>query len=240
MRYSVVIGALNEEKRLPKTLRELEKFLRANKLYNKTEVIVVAADGKDNTANVARKSLKNFKYSQLLQPGKPVGKGRDIKNGMLSANGTYRIYMDADLATPLKHMLDAFSILENGDADIVIGSRDIRKMHNSLSRRAISILGNIAFAVVSGFYLPDSQCGFKAFTDTTAKLCFSKLTRMQWSFDMEVLLVARIHDKVIAQLPIADWSDIEGGTFKSGFRQTTVFGMDLITLLFNRLKGTYR
>lgn len=239
IRYSVVIGALNEERRLPKTLDALHKFLKTEGLLDMTEVVVVAAKGLDNTADVASKKLDLFKYSQLITPTSPVGKGRDIKLGILKAKGKIRVYMDADLATPLKHLLDVFEILINKDADIVIGTRDIKKMHSQKSRRFVSVMGNICFAIISGFYLPDTQCGFKGFTRKSAEICFVRLTRLQWSFDMEILLIGKLHHLVIAQLPINDWQDIEGGTFKSSFKHTIVFGKDMFELLVNRLKGKY-
>jgi dolichyl-phosphate beta-glucosyltransferase len=239
VRYSLVIGALNEAKRLPKTLDTLHRFLNTHNLLDSTELVIVAAKGRDNTAEIAAAKLVKFTYSQLITPGAPVGKGRDIQLGMLKSKGRIRVYMDADLATPLKHLLDVFEILSNKDADIVIGTRDIKKMHTQKSRRMISVLGNICFAAISGFYLPDTQCGFKGFTKNSAEICFCKMTRMQWSFDMEVLLIGRLHQLVIAQLPINDWQDVEGGTFKSSFKQTLVFGKDMVDLFINRLRGRY-
>lgn len=239
IRYSIVIGALNEEKRLPRSLINIHRFLKKEALLDTTEVIVVAANGQDETIKVAKIGLKKFKHSQLITPGKPVGKGRDISLGMLRAKGAIRTYMDADLATPLRHILDMFKILGNGDADIVIGTRDIKKMHSSSSRRFISICGNIAFAIISGFYLPDTQCGFKGFTKNSTEVCFGRLTRMRWSFDMELLLIARLNNFSVAQLPIVDWKDVAGGTFKGSPKQTFIFGKDLLRLFINRIKGRY-
>jgi dolichyl-phosphate beta-glucosyltransferase len=237
--YSIVIGALNEAKRLPKTLDRLLEFLDQNDLSSSTEIVIVAAKGRDDTAEVAKKKLRKYPKYQVLEPKYPIGKGRDIQLGMLSATGSVRLYMDADLATPLRHTLDAFKILDNKDADIVIGTRDITRMHTNTSRRAVSILGNICFAIISGYYLPDTQCGFKAFTAKSAKVCFTRMTRMQWSFDMEILLIGKMHGYSVAQLPIADWKDVAGGTFSSSFKQTLVFGKDLLILYVNRLTGRY-
>lgn len=240
IKHSIVLGALNEEKRLPKTLKSLLVFLKKNKLWETTEVVVVAADGNDNTKGVAKSHLSHFKYSQLITPGAIVGKGRDIRLGILESKGEIRAYMDADMATPLTHLLDMFEILDNGDSDIVIGTRDIRKMHGSSTRRLISVFGNIAFGLISGFYLPDTQCGFKGFSERSAKVCFGKLTRLRWSFDMEILLIAKIHNFSVAQLPIKDWKDVDGGTFNSNWRQTLIFGKDLARLFINRLSGRYK
>jgi dolichyl-phosphate beta-glucosyltransferase len=158
---------------------------------------------------------------------------------MQAASGSTQLFMDADLATPLHHIEDALQLIEHKATDIVIGVRDIRKMHHSKRRFAISLIGNLCFSVVSGRYLPDTQCGFKAFSKKASGACFSRLTRDNWSFDMELMVIAFQNGLTIAQLPIYDWKDVPGGTFKGYLGNSLQFLKDLGMIFYNRIASRY-
>lgn len=209
---SIIIPALREEKRIGKTLKALAKYLDSHFKDYKVEVIVVAADAPDDTAGVVKAHKKLFrKHSfKLLQPGPKVGKGRDVQYGMLRATGDFRIFMDADMATPLKYLTPMVKGLEDG-ADMVIGIRDIRKIHAGIVRSTISRGGNVVSKVMVNVYYPDTQCGFKGFTKKAVDLCFKKQAIMGWGFDIEILAIAHLYHLEVVQLPIHDWKDIDGG-----------------------------
>lgn len=239
-KLSIVIGALREEKRIGKTLNTLSNFLKDEGLDKSTEVIVVIPDGGDRTLEIVSDLRSSFSVLRVIQPGAPLGKGRDIKAGMLAATGQIRLFMDADLATPLHHIKTVLAMFENEDPDIVIGTRKLSKIHKDLPRRLISVFGNFCFLLVSGFYSPDTQCGFKAFSGNATNICFNKLTRMRWSFDMELLTIANANKLRVQQIAIDDWVDQPGSTFKPSIGSSLRFFMDLIKMFFYRLTGKYR
>ena len=239
-KLSIVIGALREEKRIGKTLNTLSNFLKKLDLENSTEVIVVIADGGDRTLEVVSNLKSQFSNLVIIEPGKPFGKGRDIKTGMLAAHGLIRLYMDADLATPLHHIKTVLSMFENEEPDIVIGTRKLSKIHEDLPRRLISVFGNFCFLLVSGFYSPDTQCGFKAFSANATDICFNKLTRLKWSFDMELLTIANTNRLHVQQIALDDWQDIPNGTFKPSLGSSLQFFKDLLRIFSNRLVGKYK
>ena len=240
LKVSIVIGALREEKRIGKSLKRLHTYLLETKTLGSTEVIVVAANGGDQTIEIVENNLSLFPHHRIIKPGKPIGKGRDIKLGMQAASGDVILFMDADLATPLYHMDDAVSLIKHKATDIVIGVRDIRKMHDTKTRFLISLFGNLAFSVISGRYIPDTQCGFKAFNKKAVKKCFSRQTIVGWSFDMELLIIAFEQGLSITQLPINDWQNQPNGTFSGGLKNIFKFGRDLIFMLSNRLAKKYK
>lgn len=239
-RLSIVIGALREERRIGKTLDVLNTFLKEESLDESTEVVVVVADGGDNTLAVVESLRSSFKNLRVVEPGKPVGKGRDIKLGMLAATGNIRLYMDADLATPLHHIKTVLAMFENESPDIVIGTRRLTKIHKDIPRQLISLFGNFCFMLVSGFYSPDTQCGFKAFTAEATEICFNKLTRLKWSFDMELLTIANANKLRVQQVTINDWEDMPDGTFKPSLGSSLQFFKDLLRILINRISRKYR
>lgn len=239
VKYSIVIGAYREEKRLPRTLLELAKYLSEKKLMSETEVVIVVADSNDNTLAVAENSRNSFQNFAVIRPGAQKGKGRDIKEGMLSVVGELRVFMDADLATPLHHLDTVFEKWNKEKFDVLIGVRDLKTIHESKVRRFISLIGNTVFFFVGGFYIKDTQCGFKAFSKEATETCFSKLTRLAWSFDMELLIIAKLQGYKIEQLPILDWQDVPNGIFRGSIRNSLQFFRDLIRIFLNRIQGVY-
>lgn len=239
---SIVIPALNEETRIGKTLDELSKFIKSDKTMRaiNIEVLIVSADGTDNTHKIARIYANNIKNFHLLLPGKKVGKGRDVQFGMLRSKGDYAIYMDADLATPLSHLSEFYKIAKRG-SDVVVATRNIKKHHSKPLRRLLSISGNIAFRVLGGVWTEDSQCGFKLFSRDAIDTCFSRQTIMKWGFDMELLTIAATNSLRVNYVRVDDWQDQPGGTFEAGRMSVHAIDTlrDLVVIARNRVLQRY-
>src|SRR4051794_24400667 len=187
---SVVIPAFAEASYLPATLTALHAYLAERDWLATTEVVVVTAEAGDGTPDLARRGLVEFAHTQHIEPGAKVGKGRDVRAGMLAARGEVVLFMDADLATPLAYLEPAVARVRAG-SDVVIGRRDLARMHHTLGRRLTSQLSN---HLVRALLLPgiaDTQCGFKAFHHTIVSELFAPLETMGWGFDLEILARAR-------------------------------------------------
>ena len=66
-------------------------------------------------------------------------------------------------------------------------------------------MGRVFNLIVRGLLLPglhDTQCGFKAFRRDVARDLFSAGTVHGWSFDVEVLHIARLRGYRIAEVPV--------------------------------------
>lgn len=238
---SIVIPALREAKRLPATLKELSNYIKKNKYFSdlQVEVIVVAADGGDNTVEVAQKWQDKIPNLVILEPGKPVGKGRDVKVGMLAARGNAVLFMDADLATPLKYIPVAYEYWKTSGG-VVVGVRNLQKHHPDLLRRSVSNIGNLLFRIMCGVSIEDSQCGFKLFSKDAVNICFKRMTIMKWGFDMELLTIAKKYDVNIQQIRINDWAHQEGGHIDDNtIGQSIASFKDLSKIFFNRIIGKY-
>jgi hypothetical protein len=148
--------------------------------------------------------------------------------------------MDADLATPLYHIKDFYDAAVNGD-NVIIGTRNIARHHPGLVRRLISNTGNLLFRLAVGLWIEDSQCGFKMFDKKSAKLCFGKMTIYGWSFDMEVLAIARANGLKIKAFRIDDWQDVPDGTFTEGVVKISARSLkDLVRISASMSLGRYR
>jgi dolichyl-phosphate beta-glucosyltransferase len=239
---SIVIPAYREAKRIGQSLDNLAGFMTDNAVMQplNVEIIVVSADSDDDTHAIVHTKASKFKQLRLLTPGPKVGKGRDVRVGMLAAKGKAVLFMDADLATPLEHIVSFYQLYLSG-CDIVAATRNLRRHHPQLWRRVLSVTGNILFRILCGTYTEDSQCGFKLFSRKAARLCFSRLTINGWGFDMEVLTIASIHGLSITNVRIDDWKSVPGGSFTDSIlKNMTVSLAELLYISYGRISGRYK
>ena len=210
--FSIIIPAYNEARRIGVTLATLSDHLRAHgQDLGAVEVLVVAARGHDRTAELAQAQANAFDQFEVIDAGEPAGKGRDVRLGMQAARGRYRLFMDADLATPLHH-LETVAKLTREDVDVIIGVRDLEKSHHGL-RKVISNFGNLLVRRLLRLGIRDTQCGFKAFRGPVADDLFAHQRVVGWGFDIEVLALATQRGYSISTIAIDDWQDVAGGTF---------------------------
>jgi dolichyl-phosphate beta-glucosyltransferase len=209
---SIIVPAYNEARRIVVSLGTLSDHLKAHDLGT-VEVLVVVARGEDRTSELADAQASAFEIFRVLDAGEPAGKGRDVQFGMQAARGRYRLFMDADLATPLHH-LETVAKLMRQDADVIIGVRDLEQSHRGL-RKIISNFGNSLVRRLLRLDIRDTQCGFKAFRGPVAEDLFARQTIRGWGFDIEILALAVQRGYRIDTIPIDDWQDVAGGTFKN-------------------------
>jgi dolichyl-phosphate beta-glucosyltransferase len=202
---SIILPAYMEAAGIAQTLERLAQFL-ATRDYGTVEVLVVVADSPDGTATIAQSRAKLFEYFRIIHAGPRAGKGRDVRLGIFEAQGRYRVFMDADLATPLVHLDDVKRLMDSGGS-VGIAVRDLLKIHKGFLRKFMSGFGNIVAQVVLLPGIKDTQCGFKAFESTAAEAIFSRQTMLGWSFDAEVLKIARTLGYTIETFEAPDWRD---------------------------------
>ena len=124
----LVIPAYNEQDRLPRTLRELRRYLRDQRsMARPVEVIVVDNASTDGTAAVARAAdspALRVRVVECLTPGK----GAAVRAGIAVTDAPVVGFMDADGATRLDALEEACRRLALG-ADVAIGSRGAEGAH---------------------------------------------------------------------------------------------------------------
>ncbi|HVI69389.1 MAG TPA: glycosyltransferase family 39 protein, partial [Magnetospirillaceae bacterium] len=121
------------------------------------------------------------------------------------ARGEKRIFMDADLATPLRHVPAMARALD--DQEVVIGVRKLSAIHKGFIRAFLSRAGNFLIRSVLLPKIRDTQCGFKGFSAVAAQKLFGVLKTTGWGFDMEILARARRAGYTIGQISIPDWRE---------------------------------
>lgn len=235
---SIIIPAYQEAARIQPTLEELAEFLKEQS-YKDVEVLVVVANGNDKTAELAAAKASLFPRFRVALAGPRAGKGRDVRTGMMEASGRFKLFMDADLATPLHHIATVFSSLPK-EPEVIIGVRDLNTTHQG-QRKWISNLGNLAVRLLLLPGIKDTQCGFKVFRDDVAEEVFRRQHTLGWGFDMEVLAIARMQGFHIQVLNIPDWHDKPHGTFQPAISSAAFKTLaELIVIIWRRWTGAYR
>lgn len=233
---SIIIPAYNEEHRLPDTLEQAFSFIQ-DQPYD-AEVLVVENGSDDRTYEVAREfSAAHPNFHAIHEPRR--GKGLAVRRGMLAARGQYRFMCDADLSMPISE-ISRFLPPELAEFDIAIGSREARgairydePAYRHFGGRAINLM--IRTLILPGLH--DTQCGFKCFWGEVAEDLFPKLTLDSWSFDIELLFLARQRFYRIVELPIPWYfnPDSKLNVVQDAFQM----GFDILKMRWNAWKGIY-
>jgi glycosyltransferase involved in cell wall biosynthesis len=197
---SIIIPVYNEETRLPRALEQVFAYLEGQPFQ--AEVIVVENGSTDHTLEVARKLTVSFPGLCLLHEDLP-GKGRAVRRGMLEATGEYRFFADADFSMPVTQ-INRF-LPPACASDIAIASReaaDAVRYHEPGLRHLTGRVYNFAIRSLVLPGLQDTQCGFKCFRAGVAEDVFPYQTLTGWSFDVEILAIARRRGYKIVEIGV--------------------------------------
>jgi dolichyl-phosphate beta-glucosyltransferase len=209
--WSTVIPAYDEAARLPAYLQGVLAYFQERR--EPYEVLVVDDGSRDGTADRVRDLQRTTEQIRLIVLPANRGKGYAVRVGMVNAAGDFRLFADADGATPIRELGRLEPALRAG-ADVVIGSRVL--LDPAVSVRALwhrKIAGRVFNWTVARIGLTgiaDSQCGFKLFRAPAAEDLFRSLRTDGFGFDVELLLLARRRGYRVAEVPI-NWADQPGG-----------------------------
>lgn len=208
-KYSIVIPAYNESRRIPEALVAVVAAIRAQGWS--AEVVVVDDGSTDETVQVVLDFAAKNPEVRLEKNPSNRGKGYSVRSGILAAQGEVVMFTDADLSAPIEEASRLFAAIEQG-ADIAIGSRWLdrsRQTHRQpLYRQLFGRCFNGVTRLIMGLHFADTQCGFKAFTRTAAQTVFQLQTIERWGFDPEILFIATKRGFKIAEVPVS-WAHDE-------------------------------
>ena len=236
---SVIIPAYNEERRLPKTLAEIDKYLR--KQSYDYEILVVNDGSKDKTAEVVTGLTRAIKNLRLIDNKENHGKGYVVRQGMLEAKGEFRLFTDADNSTSVDQLEKMWPEFKNG-YDIVIGSRDVKGavlsppqpwLRNVILGEGFKLIRKI---IIGLWEIQDSQCGFKGFTAKAANEIFPRCKINRFAFDPEILVLAKKLGYKIKEIPVYWRNDLES---KVKFKSMIKMLIDLFKIKWNLITKKY-
>ncbi len=212
---SIVIPAYNEEDRLPQTLAAIAQW-RAGWSGGAVEVIVVDDGSTDGTVAAVERRISEWGRPAVRVMRAPHrGKGPAIVSGMHAASGAVCLFMDADLAVPLRHVDCLLDELKRG-AHVAIGSREApgsARLGEPGYRHLMGRVFNRIVALLAVGRIADTQCGFKAFDAQAVRRIFDRVrlygedsnivsTSRVTAVDVEILAIARRIGLRVTEVPV--------------------------------------
>lgn len=235
---SIVIPAYKEAQRIHKVLDAIASYQKDHNFS--IEVLVVLDGTPDDTLGACQKYKDKIPGLNIVDRKENKGKGYTVKQGMLEAKGEYMLFTDADNATPVEQVDKLLKYKD--DFDVIIGSRYIKGGKLAHPQGIIRKLGgralNLVIRMLAVRDIKDTQCGFKLFSRIAVREIFTRMTFERFSFDIEILAIAKLHKLKIKEVGIT-WYDDPHSTvspIKDGLKMVR----DAWRVRKNLLKNTYK
>lgn len=232
---SVIIPAHNEQDRLPRALEQLSTFL--DKQAYTFEIAVIENGSQDKTLQVGQEYARRVPHVRIIHLD-GTGKGLAVREGIFQTSGEYRFITDADFSMSVDE-INAF-LPPACNSDVAIASREAprsKRYNEPIIRHLIGRMFNLVIRLLVLPGVHDTQCGFKCFRAEAAEDIFRYQTLNGWSFDVEVLKVARMHGWQIQEIPI-HWHYFPGSKV-SIIRDSVRMFIELWIIRRNARRGDY-
>tara|TARA_X000000368_G_C23029054_1_gene711585 strand:- start:807 stop:1496 length:690 start_codon:yes stop_codon:yes gene_type:complete len=208
MKISILVPLYNEENTV---IEILEKVNKQNNETVSLEVIVIDDGSTDGSAELLSKNVEL--YNHFIKLKKNSGKGAAIKEGLKIATGDYILFQDADLEYDPNDYSKIFYVIENFNAEVIIGSRNLspdyirvynffHKLGNKIITGIFNLLNNTTFTDIYSCYL----CIKKESID------INKIKSKGWEQHAEILSLAIQNSTIHYEVPIS----YSGRTFEEG------------------------
>jgi dolichyl-phosphate beta-glucosyltransferase len=205
-KLSVVIPCFNESERILPTLAAMA--VHVSELGLDWELLISDDGSSDGTPELVE--ALGWQNLRVLRHAN-TGKGGAVRRGVLEARGEMILFADADNSTPIEELPKLIAKLNEG-YEVVIGSRaaeGAEEHDRSLKRQITSGVLRGVVRLSSGIQVKDTQCGFKLFRRDVARTLFGAQRTMKFTFDLEILYLARKFGFSVAEVPV-QWFDAPG------------------------------
>jgi len=166
MDISVIVPLYNEEESIPKLFEWIERVMNKN---NYTYEVLFVDDGSNDKSWEVIETLQQQSTNvRGIKFRHNYGKSPALYCGFRSAKGDVVITMDADLQDSPDEIPELFSMIANGDYDLVSGWKK-KRYDSKFSKNLPSKLYNATARKVTGLKLHDMNCGLKAYRNEVVK-----------------------------------------------------------------------
>ncbi len=199
MKLVVTIPAYNEEAHIAQVIREVPRRLPG---IRRVEVLVVDDGSTDRTAEIARLAGADH----IVRNSTNRGLARTFKTALHEAlvrGADVIVNTDADNHYDQSRIGDLIRPILAGEADIVVGSRDIDRLHMRAANRYGNKLGNALMQRILDIPGVDVSSGFRAYSREAA-LRLNVLSRHTYTHETLIAAVTQGLKVVSITLPARD------------------------------------
>lgn len=201
MKIAVILPVYNEANCIEQTFDRILEFSQTNHAYN---FIIVNDGSTDKTLEIIENKLKAgpAHHIKLISYSNRQGKGYAVKKGCDYVDADCICFMDGDLAYSLEHLEALVEKLEK--FDVVIGCRNLDRenfRNLTLLRKISGKIFNLLSRAMLNLKYKDMQAGLKGFKKIPAQEIFKRQTLTGFSFDAELLFLAKKKDIQLVKFP---------------------------------------
>ena len=199
---SIIVPAYNEAARIGESLRSIVAYMETKGFD--FEVVVVDDCSRDATASVVGDVAREDAHVRLVSHASNLGKGGAVRTGVRISKGDAVMFSDADLSTPIEELERLLPWLETHE--LVIASRSLPAsevvVHQPFYREWMGRIYNVFVQALVVRGIIDTQCGFKLMTRRAADAIFALARVNSFSFDVEVILIAKRLGFKVKEVPV--------------------------------------
>ncbi len=238
----VILPVYNEQDCIQTTFHQVQRFLYTHPQFT---FIFVDDGSTDLTKVILSNSIRSAKTPQiqLLSYGPRAGKGYAIKTGIQAApQSEFVCFVDGDLAYSLDHLEPLMAALKH--SDMAIGSRNLPRLNAKgipFQRQVAGKVFNWLSRKLLNLNYLDMQAGLKGFRQSTAQALCDRQKLEGFSFDVELIYLARKMGYSISQIPAQISEHHQRKISKVNlFKDSIGMFRDLMQIRFNDWLGRYR
>lgn len=198
LKIAWIIPAYNEEISIRPTIESVAKALP------EAQIVVIDNASTDKTREIALQALKDLNCKGTVISETRRGKANALRTGFHKVDADYYITIDGDFTYDPSGIRELLEIIENNDADLVVGNRHHNGQYDKLNTRAFHSSGNKVVAgminLLFGSNLKDIMSGYRILSRRFVEL-YPILSN---SFEIEVeMTLHALHNRFkIIEVPV--------------------------------------
>ena len=207
---SIVVPCFNEEDTLVKGVERIRKIASSDL---QLEIVIVDDCSRDGSLAIARDLAGKYPEIRVLHHEVNQGKGAALRTGFKAASFEFVAVQDADLEYDPRELIKLLKPLEEGDADMVVGSRFLsggchRVLYfwHSMGNQFLTLLSNM----FTDLNLTDMETCYKVFRRDVIQAI--PIEEDRFGFEPEIVAKAAIRRLRIFEMGIS----YSGRTYEEG------------------------
>ncbi len=168
------------------------------------EIVIIDDGSADDTYEKIKEIAADHSNICAKRNRMNFGKGRALKKAFRYTIGDYIAFLDADLDLHPEQVETLFNVMQENNADVVIGSKrhPESEVNYPLQRKMFSSGYYYLIRILFGLPVRDTQTGIKLFKRKVLKDTFPRVLIKRYAFDLELLVNAHRLGYKIVEAPI--------------------------------------